>query len=451
MLRSFALFTALTIPLSAIADEAPRRPSAERGYQWLTEKAYLPPDFDQEVFDALWTVWKEPLKFKAKDADLEARRKMAFARYGLTQRPGAAPGVPLQYVVSKSGQWSMNCFACHGGKVAGRTYPGSPNSMYALQTLTEDVRNVKLRLGKKWTHMDLGSMFMPLGTTVGTTNSVMFGVALKSYRNPDLSFKQKRDAPRMVHHDHDAPPWWHLKRKKYMYIDGFAPKNHRSLMQFLMVKQNDRPDFLKWESDYADVLAYIESIEPPKYPGKINHTLAEQGRGVFDRVCSSCHGKYGSEPTYPEKMIPIERVGTDRVRLDALTVEHRKGHETSWYCDYGKEKVIADPPGYVAPPLDGIWASAPYLHNGSVPTLWHILHPNLRPTVWKQSASDYDSRRLGPVVEEFKDVPKTVTTRADRRWYFDTRKFGKSAKGHDFPNKLTERERTAVLEYLKTL
>ncbi|MCG8585004.1 MAG: cytochrome c, partial [Pirellulales bacterium] len=58
---------------------------------------------------------------------------------------------------------------------------------------------------------------------------------------------------------------------------------------------------------------------------------------------------------------------------------------------------------------------------------------------------------LGLGVDEFKDIPKSVTTRAQRRWYFDTRKFGKSAKGHDFPAKLSEPERTAVLEYLKTL
>ena len=79
------LFTAM-----ASAAEPARKPSAERGYHWLTEKAYLPPDFDQEVFDELWTVWEPALKAKAEKADVATRRKMAFARYGLTQRPGDA-------------------------------------------------------------------------------------------------------------------------------------------------------------------------------------------------------------------------------------------------------------------------------------------------------------------------------------------------------------------------
>ncbi len=451
MYRRYVILLPLFFSQIVAAAEPAREPSAERGYRWLTEKAYLPPDFDQEVFDELWTVWEEPLKREAKKADVAKRREMAFERYGLTVRPGAKPGVPLQYVVSKDGQWSMNCFACHGGKVLGRVHPGLPNSMYALQTLTEEVRAVKLRLGKKWTHMDIGSMFMPLGGTVGTTNSVMFGVALKSHRNADLSFNRRRLPPPMTHHDNDAPAWWHLKRKKYMYIDGFAPKNHRSLMQFLMVKQNGPDAFRKWESEYADVLAYIESVEPPKYPGKIDRKLAGEGRAVFKRTCASCHGRYGDKPSYPERTVPIARIGTDRVRLDALTPAHRKGHEVSWYNRFGKEKVVADPKGYVAPPLDGIWASAPYLHNGSVPTLWHMLHPKQRPVVWRRTINGYDHERVGLEVTTYTTVPATAKTGAQRRWYFDTRKFSKSAKGHEFPSKLSEAQRHAVLEYLKTL
>jgi mono/diheme cytochrome c family protein len=451
MFRYCVTVAIAVLAVQTFAREPAKKPSAERGYRWLTEKAYLPPDFDQEVFDQLWTVWEQPLRTTAEESDLAKRREMAFERYGLTQQPNAAPGVPLQYVVSSTGQWSMNCFACHGGKVAGSVHAGLPNSLYALETLTEDVRAVKLRLGKKWTHMDLGSLIMPLGGNIGTTNSVMFGVALKSYRNPDLSIKARTASPRMMHHDHDAPPWWHLKRKKYMYIDGFAPKNHRALMQFLMVKENDREKFLEWEPEYADILTYIESVEPPKYPGKIDRKLAEQGRGVFARSCASCHGTYGNEPHYPERMVPIARLGTDRVRLDALTVEHRRGHEASWFCDYGHEKVIAEPKGYVAPPLDGIWATAPYLHNGSVPTLWHMLHPDERPLVWRRTIDGYDHSRVGLEVETFEEVPAAAKSNAQRRWYFDTRKFGKSAKGHDFPSKLTEPQRAAVLEYLKTL
>jgi hypothetical protein len=112
--------------------------------------------------------------------------------------------------------------------------------------------------------------------------------------------------------------------------------------------------------------------------------------------------------------------------------------------------VDVSPAGYVAPPLDGIWASAPYLHNGSVPTLWHLLNPDQRPLVWKRTENGYDQTRVGLEVQELKGIPSSITAPAERRAYFDTRAKGKSAKGHDFPSVLTQSEKQAVLDYLKT-
>ncbi|MGN6544038.1 MAG: hypothetical protein ACTHK7_03245, partial [Aureliella sp.] len=153
---------------------------------------------------------------------------------------------------------------------------------------------------------------------------------------------------------------------------------------------------------------------------------------------------------YPEKLVPIEEVATDRVRLDALTPEHRRRYGQSWFGYSGDQTTWDDPGGYMAPPLDGIWASAPYFHNGSVPTLWHVLHPDERPTVWRRTHLAIDPQRVGLQVTELDALPAGISTR-ERRQYFDTRAFGKSNAGHDFPNELTEEQRAAVLEYLKTL
>jgi hypothetical protein len=148
-------------------------------------------------------------------------------------------------------------------------------------------------------------------------------------------------------------------------------------------------------------------------------------------------------------------VGTDRVRLDSLTAQERGQLNNSWFGHYGSDAVGMEdresPTGYVAPSLDGIWASAPYFHNGSVPTLWHVLHPGERPTVWRRTPSGYDDARVGLEVEELAEMPPGRLRSSDRRTFFDTRKTGKSAAGHDFPDALTEDEKTAVLEYLKTL
>jgi mono/diheme cytochrome c family protein len=376
---------------------------------------------------------------------------MAYSRYGLMLAPGSQGPVPLQYVDDGQGNWIMNCFACHGGKVAGRVIAGLPNSHYALQTLTEEVRATKLRQEKPFSRMDAGSLFVPLGTTNGTTNAVIFGVMLLAKRDADLNVRQDNPTPPLVHHDLDAPPWWHYRKKTHLYADGFASKGHRPLMQFLLVPSNGPKRFEQWEDDFRAIEAYLESVEPPAYPFEIDRPLAAQGEGAFQRVCARCHGTYGERETYPGKTVPLAEIGTDPVRLEATSVEGRRQYHQSWFAGYGEKETVLDPGGYIAPPLDGIWASAPYLHNGSVPTLSHLLSPAQRPVIWLRSEDGYDRQRVGLEVKTFDRLPIDISTAAQRRRYFDTRQPGKSAAGHDYPEELTGDEKRAVLEYLKTL
>jgi hypothetical protein len=445
------LLAGLLLSTSVVAAQESKS-AAERGYKFLTQKIYLPPDFTQEVFDEAWKQWPEPLRSQAEKATPEERRKLAFSRYGLTPRPDD-PTKPLQYVVA-NGVWTMNCFACHGGQVAGKAIPGLPNSNFALQTLTDDTRAYKLANNRPLGRMDLGSLFVPLGTSNGTTNAVMFGVALMNFRDVELNVHKDRLPPKMTHHDMDAPPWWHFKKKDFIYADAFAAKGHRGLMQFMLVPQNGPEKFREWEDDFRDVFAYIESIEPPKYPYPIDDQLASRGRIAFNRVCADCHGTYGQTPeekdTWPARVVPLDEVKTDPVRFQSLNAAQRNAYGSSWFTDYGKLPNVNEPKGYIAQPLDGIWASAPYFHNGSVPTLWHVLHPNDRPVVWKRSEAGYDQKLVGLEIQTYKALPNSLPG-DERRQYFNTLGFGKSAEGHRFPDELTEDEKTAVLEYLKTL
>ncbi|MEL6133964.1 MAG: hypothetical protein AAFR59_11425, partial [Bacteroidota bacterium] len=101
--------------------------------------------------------------------------------------------------------------------------------------------------------------------------------------------------------------------------------------------------------------------------------------------------------------------------------------------------------GYMAPPLDGIWATAPYLHNGSVPDLWSLLDSKARPTYWQRTAEseDYTLEKVG----------WNYTDRNNPRgkWTYDTTLPGSSNVGHYFGDTLSTSERWAMIEYLKTL
>lgn len=428
---------------------------AERGFRLLTTKPYLSPDFDQATFDALPTMWEREAREAAEKATPAERRRLTFARYGLSEHPNEPRRTALQYVPSPNDGWTMNCLACHTGTVAGKVVYGAPNSLYDLQTLTEEVRAVKFAQGKRFTHMDSGSLLYPLGGSIGTTNAVMFGQILLAYRDGDLTFHRDSILPKLTHHDMDAIPWWQYKRKKRIYADAFAPRNHRALMQFLLIPRNGPDKFNEWESDYRDIEAWILSLEAPKYPFPIDAKLAAAGKEIFNKNCAECHGRYdgaGAANEWPERIVPLAEIGTDPVRLQALTVEGRKKYGDSWFARGSQTSIVADPGGYVAPPLDGVWASAPYLHNGSVPTLWDLMHPASRPVVWKRTPDGYDSEKVGLEVTRLEEVPKgdRADARIARR-YFDTRLPSKSAVGHTFPDALSEAEKQAVVEYLKTL
>jgi mono/diheme cytochrome c family protein len=449
----FKLILLVFFGLVATATAAEPQSAAARGYENLRTHQYLPPDFDEEIFAQLWTVWPEPERTRAENADAKERRRMTMSYYGLTPAPEDTDGTmpALGYVPDGKQGWVMNCLACHGGKVAGRIIPGLPNSHTALQTLTEDVRAVKLIQSKVLSHLDLATLQLPLNTTNGTTNAVVFGIVLGTYRNPDMSVDLNRKLPPLMHHDVDAPPFWNVRKKRSLYSDGHAPKTARPLMQFILLPKLKAEQLTKWEPEFADILAWIESLEAPRYPFEVDTKLAATGELVFKEHCSRCHGTYGPGSRYQQITIPMDEIKTDSVRFDSLTPKHRQWLKDGWLSRYGMDPVEVDPVGYVAPPLDGIWASAPYFHNGSVPTLWHVLHPDQRPVVWKRSEDGYDQAKVGLEIEQYGRVPSSVQHPAHRRRYFDTTKPGKSAAGHLFPNVLDEDQKRAVLEYLKTL
>jgi hypothetical protein len=261
-------------------------------------------------------------------------------------------------------------------------------------------------------------------------------------------------------YDLDPPPWWYLKKKTAIYADaGVKGDFTRALMQFTM-GEPDGEKIKSWEPDFKDNLAYLRSIQPPKYPLPIDQKLSSAGQKVFERTCASCHGTYGPNGKeagkeagkYPNKVIPVDVVGTDPIRLTKLTREFRDYYKRSWF-GYNGEGGYEYPNGYVAPPLDGVWASAPYFHNGSVPTVYGVLTAEARPKYFRRigGAKEYDAKNLGLKIEVLNaPAPKDASPEARRR-VVDTTLEGLGNQGHPFGFKLNEQEKRQLIEYLKTL
>ena len=125
--------------------------------------------------------------------------------------------------------------------------------------------------------------------------------------------------------------------------------------------------------------------------------------------------------------------------------EYADWFNKSWFATSAFPAFIRPQPGYVAPPLDGIWITAPYFHNGSVPTLEAVLNSSLRPRYWKRNFNDqqYDYKNIG---WRYKKMRSPYTKKI-----YNTDIPGYGNYGHYFGDGLSNAERKAVIEYLKTL
>ncbi|MBD2564149.1 MULTISPECIES: c-type cytochrome [Nostoc] len=194
-------------------------------------------------------------------------------------------------------------------------------------------------------------------------------------------------------------------------------------------------------ADLQRVEDFIQELPPPKYPFAIDEQVATKGSQIFANTCASCHA-FGGERT--GTVIPVEEVGTDRHRLDMWTQE---GADT--YNHFGDGypwdfKNLRKTNGYVSVSLDGLWLRAPYLHNGSVPSLQDLLEkPENRPQVFYRGYDVYDPKKVGFITEG--DEAKAVGFK------YDTTVTANSNQGHVYGTDLSGEDKKALIEYLKTL
>lgn len=258
----------------------------------------------------------------------------------------------------------------------------------------------------------------------------------------------------------------------------------------------------------------LQQLKPPTWPedlfGAIDKPLAARGRALFAENCAGCHvprqSQEGERWVQHLHMIPVEVIGTDpnaanniashRFDLSALQwdvnelekmdvklhpepkepldlsqlsvakglayvtafVENRAYQEAKITPEekprmdgFGLPIGVREKVAYKARPLAGVWATAPFLHNGSVPSIYQLLSPqDERSTTFYKGTLEYDPRHLGYRTEPFTNG-----------FLFDTRISGNHNSGHEFRagargngvigRLLQSEERWALLEYLKVL
>ena len=256
----------------------------------------------------------------------------------------------------------------------------------------------------------------------------------------------------------------------------------------------------------------LQRLSPPAWPedllGAIDKPLAAKGRTLFAENCADCHVPRTTqgEGRYVQhlKMLPVDDIGTDpgaanniadhrfdltalqwkQAELEKLDVEPKPvepldlskmsvatglAYVTAFVRDRAYQDASVTPAerpemdgfglpigvrelrSYKARPLAGVWATAPFLHNGSVPSIYQLLSPqDERATTFYKGTFEYDPGHLGYRTEAFTNG-----------FLFDTRITGNHNSGHEFRagklgngvigRWLQPQERWALLEYLKVL
>jgi Cytochrome c len=438
--------------LAIISALSAANPSAvERGETALLQRAFNLPSWSAQAYKHAWRHWDGALREPPHHYDAVFRE-----RYGLHPAPYANGDYPMGLRQAKglfSKGIATDCLLCHGGSIAGQSHVGLGNATLDIQGLFEDLAAADGRPP---------TLPFTFSNVRGTSEAGAMAAYLLGLREPDLTMRTTRlEVGLRDDLCEDVPAWWLLKKKKTMYYTGGGDaRSVRSLMQFMLSPLTLPSTFDREEPTFRDIQAYILSLQPPKYPFPIDRTLAQAGEKIFSQTCARCHGTYGEKWTYPNKIVPLHEIGTDPNRYYGISPALGAHYNRSWFArenpgwlaDDCKARTTA---GYQAPPLDGVWATAPYFHNGSVPTVHDVLNSKSRPRRFTRSyhtdQDAYDPNKLGWKVEILQQPADAAMPPYERRKIYDTTMPGRSNGGHTFGDELTETERMAVIEYLKTL
>jgi mono/diheme cytochrome c family protein len=407
---------------------------------------------------------------------------------------------------------TFSCAACHAAPLFGRTVVGltnrraRANSFFHLglgaldavdnETFVQltDATEGEVALLQR-VRDRAGAIGVKVPLTLGLDTSLA-QVALSLARRGDDPYATRdpnREASPLPNALEDQPAdskpmvWWTLKYKTRWLSDGSIVSGNPVFTNFLWnelgrgTDLDELEDWLNAHPREVDTLtAAIFATEPPRWTdtfpaSTLDEAAAMRGEVLFNAHCSSCHGTYdkgwsapdASTRTATERLhttavhyhaqTPVYDVGTDPLRYQGM--QHFADRLNELAISQWMQTVVEPQTGYVPPPLDGIWARYPYLHNNAVPNLCELLTPaELRVTRYYQGPADdpdtdYTSDCVGYPTGEA--VPESWR---EEDALFETTRRGMSNQGHDDmllnaqgEEVLSADDKVDLITFLKTL
>jgi hypothetical protein len=407
--------------------------------------------------------------------------------------------------------FTFSCAACHSAELFGKTVLGLTNrfprandffvkakkiapyyNSWFFKTWSGESADDRLLMDQTISNLQRVAVKEPINLGLDTSLSQ---VALSlNRREPDdqaTPSKYYEDSPRADDLDTtpaDSKPavWWNVKYKNRWLSDGSVVSGNPIYTNLLWNEVGRGADlgvlstWLKQNQRVVDELtAAVFASEAPRITDffradKIDLASAQKGEALFNQKCSRCHGTYEktwSSPgasafplaeqlktskVIPKKDTPVEDVGTDPLR-------HQGMKSLLQLNDLAISKanniLIQVQGGYVPPPLVGIWARWPYMHNNSIPSLCEVLTPakDRQKSYYageaKNTQTDFDFDCNGYPSGE--STPQTWKT---PEFLYDTSREGMSNAGHDDDifiengiNTLSKQDKKNLIQYLQTL
>lgn len=480
--------------------------------------------------------------------------------------------IGLTHLRNEDGSWTgrlnVTCSICHGGKVGEvEDGPGlgpqyGTNSISDITVMFTDLSQI----APQQSALAIISQNKVRGTG-NITNFQLFGTLTLAEGDPQATVDYASIQAEPSTGTEDPPVWWNVGHRSAKFFDGAQVMDSKRIeLSFHFPNTPNHPNIeedMQWILDHQqDSDTWIMGLRSPEWPanhlGAIDTALAEQGAVLFhtrdlwadgqnsdipppdggNGSCASCHGAYSpryvNDPTFLDTpllegmashIVPMETIQTDPRRQDGNSERVQDASRSNWFAyrdgpynelgaplcgNWNDPELRGDRKlGYLAPPLYGVWATAPYFHNGAVPTVRQVLRSLERPNIWRRESKEPRPDQAGQVVMGFRtdmdaylpDVmgwsheelpcgvgsspfvdcnpvdedgatvqdglallwangglawnllnpPIQSNQDLEDRKIYNTNYYSQDNGGHTFTDVLSEQEVDAILEYLKTL